>query len=166
MLLVRSEAPRDIAPVRELLSASFPTLAEAALVDALRAAGHLTLSLVAEVDGDVVGHIAFSPVLAEGGHGGLGLAPLAVLEPHRRRGVGARLVAGGLVACSAMGCGWVVVLGDPEYYSRFGFRSAPALGLQDEYGGGDAFQVVELLPGTLPQGAGLVRYSAQFAALG
>ena len=64
------------------------------------------------------------------------------------------------------GFGWVVVLGEPEYYSRFGFRPASAFGLSDEYGGGPAFQAVELVAGALPVGAGLVRYAPEFASLG
>ncbi len=59
-----------------------------------------------------------------------------------------------------------MVLGEPAYYSRFGFRPAPEFGLSDQYGGGSAFQVIELVPGALPVGAGLVRYAPQFAVVG
>jgi len=68
----------------------------------------------------------------------------------------------GLAACREGGFTWCVVLGDPNYYRRFGFRPAPALGLQDEYGGGDAFQVLALQDGGVPVGCGLVRYSPEF----
>jgi putative acetyltransferase len=124
------------------------------------------VSLVAEIGDVIVGHIAFSPVAAASTAAGAGLAPIAVIEAHRRRGVAAELVRKGLDACRQAGVGWVVVLGDPAYYAGFGFRAASEFGLRDDYGGGDAFQAVELIRGALPVGAGLVRYSEEFAALG
>jgi putative acetyltransferase len=122
--------------------------------------------LVAEVEGAVVGHIAFSPVTTASGAVGVGLAPVAVAESHRRRGIAAALVRAGLEACHAAGFGWAVVMGEPAYYSRFGFRPAAEFGLSDEYGGGQAFQAIELVAGALPVGAGLVRYAPEFAAVG
>jgi putative acetyltransferase len=145
---------------------SFPTAAEARLVDLLRAAGSLRVSLVAEVGDAIVGHVAFSPVSAASGTAGAGLAPLAVVAQHRGRGIGAELVRKGLHACRAAGIGWVVVLGQPTYYARFGFRPASNFGLRDEYRGGSAFQAIELIRGALPVGAGLVRYAEEFATLG
>jgi putative acetyltransferase len=136
------------------------------LVDALRAAGRLAVSLVAEVDGTVVGHVGFSPVTSACGAVGAGLAPVAVAEAQRRRGVAAALVRAGLEGCRAAGFGWAVVVGDPAYYGRFGFRPAGACGLADEYGAGAAFQAVELAAGGLPVGAGLIRYAPEFAAVG
>lgn len=165
-MLIRPERPEDAAAIRAIHEASFPTPAEGRLVDLLREAGRLSASLVAEVDGVVAGHVSFSPVATGSGAIGAGLAPLAVLPEYRRRGVGAELVAGGLAACRDAGFGWAVVLGEPHYYGRFGFRPAPGFGLSDEYGGGDAFQVVELASGALPVGARLVRYAPEFASLG
>lgn len=147
-------------------AASFPTPAEARLVDLLRAAGRLRVSLVAEVGGVIVGHVAFSPVTAASTATAAGLAPIAVIESHRRRGIGAELVRKGLDACREAGVGWVVVLGEPAYYARFGFRAASDFGLRDDYGGGVAFQAVELVRGALPVGTGLVRYAEEFATLG
>jgi putative acetyltransferase len=166
MELVRPEQPVDAAAIHALHAACFPTDIEARLVDQLRAAGRLTVSLVAEADGAVVGHVAFSPVAATTGPAGIGLAPVAVLEPHRCRCVAARLITEGLDACRTAGFGWAVVLGEPGYYARFGFRSAADVGLSDEYGGGPAFQALALVPGALPIGAGLVRYAPEFAGLG
>lgn len=165
MTIVRPENADDAAAIRAVHVASFPTDAEAALVDLLREAGHLTVSLVAVVDGRIVGHIAFSPVSTAGGTSGAGLAPVAVLPKHRRSGIAADLVTRGLRECAARGCGWAVVLGDPGYYSRFGFTAASGSGLVDEYGGGDAFQSIELIVGSLPVGAGLVRYGSEFASV-
>jgi putative acetyltransferase len=165
-MVVRPEQPRDVTAVHAVHTASFPTDLEARLVDRLRAAGRLRVSLVAEIGGAVVGHIAFSPVTAASAAVGAGLAPVAVAEPHRRQGIAAALVRAGLEACHAAGFGWAVVLGEPAYYSRFGFRPATECGLADEYGGGPAFQAIELVPGALPVGAGLVRYDPEFAAVG
>ena len=164
--LIREERPADVDAIRSIHEACFPTGGEARLVDLLRAAGHLTVSLVGEVDGGVVGHVGFSPVTAASGDCGLGLAPVAVLEPYRRRGIGASLIAAGLAVCRTQGVGWVVVLGAPEYYSRFGFRPAGDAGLVDEYGGGAAFQVMELTAAAPFGRTGLVRYGPEFASLG
>jgi putative acetyltransferase len=161
----RLERAGDVAAIRAVLAACFPTPAEARLVDALRDARHLAVSLVVEADGEVVGHVAFSPVRAASGAVGAGLAPLAVRPAYRRRGLGARLVERGLAACAARGFGWAVVLGGPDYYARFGFTPAPEAGLSDEYGGGAAFQVLELAPGMLPRDGGLVTYAPEFADL-
>jgi putative acetyltransferase len=164
MMLVRTEKAADRGAIYRILAGSFPTEGEAKLVDALRAAGRLSVSLVAELNGAVIGHVAFSPVTTDGGAEGVGLGPIAVAEAERRKGVGSRLVEEGIAACRVAGFGWLVVLGDPAYYGRFGFRAASEFGLSDEYRGGPAFQAMELLPGMLPVGAGLVRYAREFAA--
>jgi putative acetyltransferase len=163
---IRAERVDDAAAIYAVHAGSFPTDAEARLVELLRAADRLPVSLVAEVGGVVVGHVAFSPVTASSGAAGAGLAPVAVAEAHRRRGVAAELVRAGLEACRDAGFGWAVVLGEPAYYGRFGFRPACEFGLCDEYGGGPAFQAVELVCGALPAGAGLVRYAPEFASVG
>jgi putative acetyltransferase len=160
---VRSERPEDEAAIHAVHAASFPTEAEASLVDMLRASGHLSVSLVAEASGIIVGHVAFSPVTTDSGATGIGLGPVAVVESHRRQGIAAELIRAGLGACRERGFGWAVVLGDPMYYARFGFRAASEYRLCDEYGGGAAFQTMKLLPGALPVGAATVRYAPEFA---
>jgi putative acetyltransferase len=162
---IRREQPGDIAAIHAVHRACFPTSAEARLVDLLRAAGRLSVSVVAEEAGQVVGHVAFSPVDAGDGRIGAGLGPVGVLEVHRRQGIGATLVLAGLAACRDAAVPWVVVLGDPSYYARFGFRPASDFGLRDEYGGGPAFQCLELLPGSIPVGAGIIRYAPEFRSL-
>jgi len=162
-MLVRQEQIDDRAAIHAVHCAAFPTDAEARLVDLLRNAGRLAVSLGAEVDGTIVGHVAFSPVTAGNGQVGAGLGPIAVIESKRRRGIGARLIVEGLGTCRGAGFGWAVVLGEPEYYGRFGFLPAARFGLSDEYGGGPAFQAMELSPGAMPIGAGLVRYAPEFA---
>lgn len=165
--VVRPERPEDHAAIGRLHRAAFPSALESLLVDRLRAAGRLSVSLVAERAGDGIGgHVAFSPVELPQRTGsvprGAGLGPVAVREGHRRQGIAARLIRAGLERCAGTGFAFVVVLGDPAYYERFGFVPAGTYGLSDEYGGGDAFQVRELSAGSLPVGAGLVRYAPEF----
>lgn len=165
MVIVRREEPGDQRAVHEVHAASFPTKGEARLVDALRSAARLFLSLVAVEEDQVVGHVAFSPVSVAGVLGGVGLAPVAVLPEHRRRGIAARLIREGLAACEQSGYGFVVVLGAPKYYQRFGFAAAIRYGLTDEWNGGEAFQALELRPGSIPRNGGLVQYAPEFATL-
>ena len=165
---VRSERPTDIIIVREVHRVAFPSQAEARLVDRLRGNGKAVVSLVAEVDGRVVGHILFSPVSVEGYPeitNGLGLAPVSVLPELQRRGIGSRLVQDGLAVSLRTDYQFVVVLGEPSFYGRFGFRDAGVRGLRNEYGAEDAFMVLEVRPGSLPENGGLVKYSAEFAEL-
>jgi putative acetyltransferase len=174
-VVIRRERAEDHGAVDVVLRAAFPTPAEAALVEALRAAGDAAVSLVAERrtgdrDGVVVGHVLFSPVTVTphgGGRAapGLGLAPLAVATAAQRRGIGGALVRAGLDTCRAYGCGFVVVLGDPGYYARFGFGRASDRGIANEYGADEEFMLLELLPDALPPTGGLARYAPAFAAL-
>lgn len=163
MVNIRPEEIADHAAIRAVHRTSFPSAIEAALVDALRAAGRLSVSLVAVDQGRIVGHVAFSPVSAPGASDGVGLAPVAVLPAFRRRGIADQLIREGLAACRRRHHGFVVVLGEPSYYARFGFVPASRSGLHDEYGGGDAFGVLELRPDGIPAGGGLVRYAPEFA---
>lgn len=165
MYFCRPEHAADAAAIRDILEAAFPTPAEARLVEALRAAGKLVASMVACDGSGAVGSIAFSPVNL-GTATGLGLAPLAVLPAHRGKGVGALLVREGLATCAELGAGFVVVLGEPEYYARFGFRRGSEYGLDNEYGADEAFMVLELGPGSLPPGGGRVRYAPEFGLVG
>jgi putative acetyltransferase len=166
VVTIRVERAGDAGPIHAVHASSFPAAAEARLVDRLREAGRLSVSLVAEEGGRVIGHVGFSPVTVASGEAGAGLAPVAVLEGSRKQGIAARLIEAGLDGCRAAGIRWAVVLGEPGYYGRFGFREAREFGLFDEYGGGPVFQAMELEPGGLPRGAGLVRYAPEFADLG
>src|SRR5262245_12757811 len=142
-VLIRAEQPNDGDAIRRVLEAAFPTAAEARLVDLLRRNDHLRLSLVAEADGAIVGHIGFSPIEVDGeSGGGLGLAPVAVLPSCQRQGIGSHLICEGLTACERAGYGFVVVLGSPLYYPRFGFARADRRGLGNEYGADEEFMVL------------------------
>lgn len=163
-VVIRAELSADATAVHAVHCAAFPTDAEARLVDLLRSNDHAVASLVAEVESQVVGHVMFSPVTLSGKScGGLGLAPLAVLPSHQRRGIGGQLVRAGLDACRNLGCRFVVLLGHPDYYPRFGFVPASRFGLTNEYGADEAFQVIELAPAGIPSGGGLVQYGPEFA---
>ncbi len=165
METIRAEQPGDADAIHALHRSAFPGPGEARLVDDLRADGALTVSLVAIADDALVGHVAFSPVRLDGAVGGVGLAPVAVLASQRRRGIADRLIREGLTRCRLAGARWVVVLGAPAYFARFGFVAAPPRGLVDDYGGGDAFQVLELAVGGLAEVAGVVHYAAAFERL-
>ena len=166
MMTLRPEKPCDLESIRSVHRSAFPTETESRLVDLLRARGKALVSLVAQVDGLVAGHVLFSPVVLEAHAGllsGLGLAPLAVLPSHQRRGIGSSLVREGLEACRREQCPFVVVLGNPSYYQRFGFQTAGDAGLSNEYGATEAFMVLELAAGFLPEGGGLVKYAPEFS---
>ena len=142
--------------------AAFTSQWEALLVNLLRERGHLSISVLAEEDGDVVGHAAFSPAHIEPGDlPGLGLGPVAVISAYRRRGIAARLIEAGLAHAKAWH--FCAVLGDPRYYRRFGFVPASSFGIHSDYPAGNAFQVLPI-QGTLPPGR--VRYAPEFAEMG
>lgn len=165
--VVRPETAADRAAVRTVNEAAFGQATEAALVDALREQAQRVISLVAEIDGTVVGHILFSPV-SLAGRPDLeiaGLAPMAVLPAYQGRGAGTALVAVGLEKCREAGYGAVVVLGHAGYYPRFGFEPAIGRGIDCEYGvPADAFMYLELRAGYLEGASGTIRYHPAFAA--
>ena len=167
---IRPELPADTEAIRAVNQAAFRGPSEAALVDRVRLHGRAAVSLAALNDGHLVGHVLLSAMTLEradpeAGPRGLGLGPLAVLPERQRAGIGSRLVRAGLDAARRAGYDYVVLLGDPAYYSRFGFRPARAFGLSGDYGDGEEFQALELTPGALAVG-GRVHYIPEFAELG
>ncbi len=131
-LHIREETPVDLDLIRDVTVSAFSGSeyghqGEAQLVDLLRAVSDRFLSLVACVEGEVVGHVMFTPVIVKthvADFAGMGLAPLSVHPFHQRQGIGSALVKHGLDKLCKDGCPFVVVLGHPDYYNRFGFRSA------------------------------------------
>ncbi len=134
--VIRSETVADIDAIRDVTVAAFRSMAisnhtEQFIIEALRDAHALTLSLVAELDGQVVGHIAFSPVvLSDGTPDWYGLGPLSVLPEYQRQGIGKALVEEGLARLKGMGAHGCCLVGHPDYYRKFGFRNAPGLVLE------------------------------------
>lgn len=166
---IRPETGQDQKAIWSVNQAAFGGDAEANLVDALRDGGFAEVSLVAEVDGEIVGHILFSRVAIVTNVGtvdALSLAPMAVLPSHQRQGIGNRLVEAGLEACREAGHRIVVVLGHPEFYPRFGFSAELARPLESPFGGGEAWMALELLPGSLAGVEGQVQFSVPFRAFG
>jgi putative acetyltransferase len=135
-LLIRNEKPEDAAAITELTAAAFATLAvsdhtEQYVVLALRKAGVLTVSLVAEMEGRVVGHIAFSPVtISDGTPGWYGLGPVSVQPKLQRQGIGTALTEAGLARLRELGAHGCCLVGHPDYYPRFGFRNTADLSLE------------------------------------
>lgn len=162
MITVRDEQPGDIAAIRAVNDAAFDQPLEGHIVDELRRHGAVRLSLVAEVDGRIVGHILFSPVTSAGTEG-LGLGPMAVMPAQQRRGVGGAMIAAALDRLRGSGCPFIVVLGHHEYYTRFGFVPASRHGLRCEWDVPDeAFMVHVFEPAATTAAAGVIRYRPEF----
>lgn len=161
-ITLRSEEPKDYQQVREILCSAFPTDAESKLVDVLRGNGKAIVSLVAVKDDEVLGHILFSPVSTSppSEAKGIGLAPVAVKPAFQSQGIGSQLIREGLHRCMELKYAYVVVLGAPDYYERFGFDKASRYGLQNEYGVDDEFMVIKFSDGEV---CGLVKYASEFA---
>jgi putative acetyltransferase len=166
-VVIRSETSADVSTIAEVTAAAFQALAisghtEQFIIAALRAAQALTLSLVAEVDGRVVGHIAFSPVtISDGSPNWYGLGPVSVLPACQRRGIGSALIREGISRLKDLGAGGCCLVGHPEYYRRFGFQNLQGLVLE-----GVPAEVFFALPlaGPIPQGS--VEFHAGFKADG
>lgn len=132
-IVIRDETDADFRAITEVTIAAFNTLpisrhTEQFVIEALRAANALTLSLVAQLDGRVVGHVAFSPVTISDGSGGwYGLGPVSVLPGHHRQGIGGALIREGLSRLRALRARGCCLVGFPDYYRRFGFRTIPGL---------------------------------------
>jgi len=164
-LIIRRETPADRQAVFEVNAAAFETSSEADLVEALRVRAQPTVSLVAELDERIVGHIFFSPVIADADESIriMGLGPMAVAPEHQDKGIGSKLVRAGLDACRELGVQAVVVLGHPRYYPRFGFEPASRFGICCEYDvPDDTFMALELEAGSMRALTGRVRYHEAF----
>jgi putative acetyltransferase len=167
MITIRREKREDAAGIRRVHEQAFEGPVEANVVEALRKRGAVTLSLVAVRDGDVVGHILFSPVdirTESSSHTAVALGPMAVLPNIQRTGIGSRLVKHGIEELRHGAHGLVVVLGHPTYYPRFGFAPASGYGIGCEFEVPDeAFMILELQKGTWKGRRGTVQYQPEFS---
>ena len=163
---IRPEGPSDQSAIYQVNAAAFPSPAEAALVDRLRQEGAAYLSLVAELENMIVGHILFSPVEVRGETGvwpALALGPIAVLPAYQGQGIGSQLVQAGLATCHEQGQDVVFVLGHSSYYPRFGFTPTRPLGITSTYDvPDDVFMVAELRAGAVAGRVGTVHYHPAF----
>jgi len=164
-MLIRDEIECDRDAVHTLNESAFDTSSEADLVDTLRQQAQPIISLVAEDNGEIIGHIMFSPVSLSNYPSlkMMGLAPMAVAPAHQRKGIGSALVQAGLDQCRQLDVAAVVVLGYPEYYPRFGFSSSSEFGIDSEYEvPEEVFMAMELQPEGLCGKTGRVRYHPAF----
>jgi putative acetyltransferase len=132
-MLIRPEAPSDIQSISEVTIAAFNTLeisqhTEQFVINALRQANVLTISLVAEIFGKIVGHIAFSPItISDGTKDWYGLGPVSVLPEYQKKGIGKALIIEGMDKLKKIGAKGCMLVGHPEYYIKFGFKHIPGL---------------------------------------
>ncbi len=168
---LRPEGPGDHGAIDSVVEAAFEatfgSATEVALVRSMRERDELVadLTLVATRGEDVVGYVAFSEVTLDGRRAdGLGLAPVAVAPTEQRYGIGTLLIEDGLQRAERAGWRFVVLLGHPEYYPRFGFRPAAPCGLVGDYGEGDGWMARPLAGAPLPMGH--VRYCSSFRLQG
>ncbi len=165
LIEIRKEEPRDTEGVNGLYLAAFDNGPEAKIVDKLRASCDDYVAFVATESDTVVGHVLFTPVLIQGcGVAGMGLAPMAVLPSHQRKGVGSLLASQGLAHLRESSCPFVIVLGHPEYYPRFGFEPASKYHLLSQWAGvpDEAFMVLVFDRDALPEAGGIARYRNEF----
>lgn len=167
MIDIREEQPGDADAVRTVNEQAFGQGEEASVVEKIRAHCPNILSLVAVCAGQLIGHILFSPATIETDRGpveGMGLAPMAVLPQHQRRGIGSALVRRGLDRLREQACPFVIVLGHPDYYPRFGFERAGVYGLTSQWDGvpDAAFLVLFLDESLKGRVRGIARYRSEF----
>lgn len=164
LITVRAERPADGLAVSRVNQAAFGGNDERCLVEALHAGGFVLLSLVAELDGLIVGHALFSRMSIETGQraaAAVALAPMAVLPDYQRRGIGSHLLRRGLDLLRARGEDIVIVVGHADYYPRFGFSTDKARTIESPFPR-DVFMALELRPGALDDVGGRVRYPPPF----
>ena len=137
-MIIRKEDMGDVGGIFDVTAAAFEGHpfsrgTEAFIINALRKAGALTVSLVAEMDSRVIGHIAFSPVtFTDGTENWYGVGPISVLPAYQRQGIGSQLIEEGIDALKGLGAKGCVLVGDPNFYTRFGFESPDADVLKHE----------------------------------
>jgi len=167
MTIIRFEKPEDIAFIHSVNEQAFGRVSEAKLVDTLRLACTDHLSLVADDNGSIIGHLMFTPVVVTDGKQkteGMGLAPMAVLPSRQRQGIGTQLVDSGLRILKEKGCPFVIVLGHPEYYPRFGFQAASGCNIRTQWDGvpDEAFMILVMDHEAMQNVSGVATFRDEF----
>jgi putative acetyltransferase len=167
MISVRSERADDIPAIRRVIEEAFGRAREADVVDTLRVACPRSLSLVATIDDAIVGHILFTPAVIETADGmieGMGLAPVSVHPKQQSQGVGYELIRTGLSRLKAQGCPFVIVLGHPEYYPRYGFERASLHNIRCQWDDvpDEAFMILVMDKTALSGVSGVARYRQEW----
>jgi putative acetyltransferase len=168
VIRIRPETEKDHATVRKIHLAAFPGPGESELVDRLRDRANPLISLLAELDDQLLGHILFTPLRLDSKPALrlMGLAPMAVLPARQKQGIGSALINAGLAQCRQLAIGAVAVLGHPHYYPRFGFVPSTAFNIQSAYDvAAEVFMLIELEPGFLHDCSGTVHYHEEFNRL-
>jgi putative acetyltransferase len=152
-VVIREANAADHAMIRAVTAAAFDTSRydEAGIIEGVRAEGLVLVELVAEDDGEIIGHVLFSRMRADPPRAVAALGPVAVAPARQRTGIGEALCRAGIEACRGAGMEAVVVLGHPPYYPRFGFSADAAAKLASPYAGSPAFMAMELKPAALSQ---------------
>jgi len=166
-MIIRKEKPKDITNIHHINSIAFETKAEADLVDRLRDSGIPIISLVAEIDDKLVGHILLTPMTSDNSDIKIaGLAPMAVLPEYQNKGIGSALVEKGLEECADKKYKAVAVLGHPNYYPKFGFIPSTRFDLISEYHvPKEVFMLKELVSNSLSKIRGVIKYHEEFGKL-
>ena len=164
---IRSEKPEDIEAVRTLNKLAFHQETEGVIIDKIRSNCNEIFSLIAELDNKVIGHILFSPVMLKSDHSelkGMGLGPMAVLPEFQNRGIGSSLVNHGLKLVKEAGYPYVIVLGHPSYYPRFGFQPASKFQFQCQWEDvpDEAFMALIFDKKEIKDNAGTIFYRDEF----
>lgn len=165
MVEIREEHPGDVSAIRDLNKHAFGQDQEGNVVDALRSNGAVLLSLVATLNGQVVGHIMYSPISVSEVNGAA-LGPMAVLPAYQRQGIGSELVEAGNRRLEESGCPFIIVVGHAHFYPRFGFRPASTCGITCEWEIPDDVFMVSVLDHAKMGGiSGLAKYRPEFSTV-
>jgi putative acetyltransferase len=170
-MIIRLEQPGDIDGIRDINEKAFGQSREANIVDNLRKNCEDVVSLVALEKKKIAGHVLFSPVIIEGRHGtvkGMGLAPMAVLPEFQRQGIGSQLVNAGIEHLRKIKCPFILVLGHPDYYPRFGFEQASRFGIKSQWEGipDNVFMILWLDASMINRISGIAKYRREFVGRG
>ncbi len=167
MIAIRKEQAEDVHRIRFIHEKAFGRIQEADVINKLHLNCHELLSLIALHEDQLIGHILFSPATIEGDHGvleGMGLAPVAVLPDYQRKGIGSKLVRSGMDILEKNSCPFIIVLGHPHYYPRFGFETASKYGVRCQWEGvpDEAFMILCLDKSKSNNVSGIARYRGEF----